>query len=126
MNRRKFLERLASAAVITPSLMPLRVKAEKSGSPEDKKSLRWSPQPGPQTEAIQAREIQELFYGGAAGGGKSDFLLGDFLQDIDIGTPWKGLLIRRTYGELKALLDRSHEIYPQTGAKWNSVWHLWK
>ena len=29
----------------------------------------WSPQPGPQTEAIQARMIPELLFGGARGGG---------------------------------------------------------
>lgn len=42
----------------------------------------WEPQPGPQALAIGAPFILELLFGGARGGGKSDFLLGDFLQDI--------------------------------------------
>ncbi len=86
----------------------------------------WKPQPGPQTEAIQLRTVPELFYGGAAGGGKSDFLLGDFLQDVPVyGEAWKGIIFRRTFGELRHLLDRSSELFPQTGAKWRENWTTW-
>ncbi|RPJ39876.1 MAG: terminase [Planctomycetaceae bacterium] len=70
--------------------------------------------------------MPELFYGGAAGGGKSDFLLGDFLQDVTLyGKAWKGILFRRTYPELEELISRSKEIYPQTGAKWSDQKKLW-
>lgn len=86
----------------------------------------WAPQPGPQVEAIAATWCQELFYGGAAGGGKSDYLLGDFLQDVaTYGEAWQGILFRRTYGELSALVERSHQLYPQTGARWNEQKHRW-
>ena len=55
----------------------------------------WAPQPGPQTDAITADWCPELFYGGAAGGGKSDFLLGDFVQDVPTyGAAWRGVLFR--------------------------------
>jgi len=71
----------------------------------------WSPQPGPQTEAIMADWCDELFYGGAAGGGKSDFLLGDFLQDVPTySRHWQGILFRRTYNELEDVSRRSREI----------------
>ena len=72
------------------------------------------PQPGPQSFAIQKHLITELFIGGAVGGGKSDFLLGDFAQDIpqEWGKYCRGILFRRTYGELEDLIARSHEIYP--------------
>jgi len=87
----------------------------------------WAPQPGPQTDALLATWCPELFYGGAAGGGKSDFLLGDFLQDVPIyGAAWRGILLRRTFGELQDLMDRSQELYPPTGARWNEQKHTWK
>ena len=37
--------------------------------------LLWYPEPGPQTAAYLC-EADVLFYGGAAGGGKSDLILG--------------------------------------------------
>lgn len=86
----------------------------------------WSPQPGPQTDAITADWCDELFYGGAAGGGKSDFLLGDFLQDVPTyGRHWRGILFRRTYGELEDLIVRSREIFPPSGAVWHEQAKTW-
>jgi hypothetical protein len=86
----------------------------------------WSPQLGPQTEAISATWCHELFFGGARGGGKSDYLLGDYLQDVNkYGENWQGILFRRTYPELKALIERSQAIYPATGAKWYEADKEW-
>lgn len=86
----------------------------------------WSPQPGPQLEAITADWCDELFYGGAAGGGKSDFLLGDFLQDVPTyARNWQGILFRRTYNELEELIRRSREIYPSSGAVWHEQAKTW-
>lgn len=87
----------------------------------------WAPQPGPQLDAITATWCPELFYGGAAGGGKSDFLLGDFLQDVPTyGQAWQGVLFRRTYPELEELIKRSHEMYPTTGAEWLEQKRQWR
>lgn len=86
----------------------------------------WAPQPGPQADAITATWCGELFYGGAAGGGKSDFLLGDYLQDVPTyGPAWRGVIFRRTFPELEELLVRAREIYPSTGAGWNEVKRTW-
>ena len=66
----------------------------------------WSPQPGPQEAAIRAAFVDEMFYGGAAGGGKSDFLLGDFLMDLGQGSDWQGIIFRQSYPALEELVQR--------------------
>lgn len=71
----------------------------------------WEPQPGPQALAVAAPFVDEMMYGGARGGGKSDFLLGDFLQDIGIGPAWRGILFRRSYPELDELIKRAKEMF---------------
>lgn len=78
--------------------------------------MAWEPQPGPQSSAITAKFADELFFGGARGGGKSDFLLGDFLQDVNYGADWRGIIFRKTYPELEELQMRAMEIYPEYGA----------
>jgi len=60
----------------------------------------------------------ELFFGGAAGGGKSDFLLLDFYAGVNkYGQYWKGIIFRRTYDELEELMTRAKEIYEPLGGK---------
>jgi hypothetical protein len=78
----------------------------------------WEPQPGPQSLAIAAQFVIELMYGGARGGGKSDYLLGDFLQDVWQGEKWRGILFRRSYPELEELITRAKEIYIPLGARY--------
>ena len=65
----------------------------------------WHPQPGPQTEAYCCA-ADELLYGGAAGGGKSDALLG-----IARNLHWKSIILRRVSPSLDGLIERSREIY---------------
>jgi hypothetical protein len=81
----------------------------------------WEPQPGPQSSAITAAFIDELFFGGARGGGKSDYLLGDYLQDIDLGAAWRGIIFRKTYPELEELQSRAMEIFPLIGAVYKAT-----
>ena len=86
----------------------------------------WAPQPGPQLAAIEARYVESLLYGGARGGGKSDFLLGDFLQDVEqYGQAWQGIMFRRSMPELEQLIARSQQIYPLTGAEWKEAKKTW-
>jgi hypothetical protein len=73
----------------------------------------WKAQPR-QRVALKS-DAFELFYGGAAGGGKSDYLLIDFLNGIEHGSAHRGVLFRRTYPELQELIRRSYEIYPRLG-----------
>ena len=88
----------------------------------------WSPQPGPQGAAIRSGpSVDELFFGGAAGGGKSDFLLGDFLTDVDQGSSWQGVLFRQSHPALEDLVMRSQQFYPQLGGDFkvgSSQWNF--
>lgn len=87
----------------------------------------WTPQEGPQADAIQATWCPMLFFGGARGGGKSDYLLGDFLQDVGIYREhWQGILFRRTYDELQYIIARSYMLFPQTGAKYFKQAREWR
>jgi hypothetical protein len=90
----------------------------------------WAPQPGPQWDAIDAAWCDDLLFGGARGGGKSDFLIGDYLTDAtEYGEEWRGILFRKTYPELEELIGRSQQIIPATfpGSEWkdsNKTWLL--
>lgn len=71
-------------------------------------------------------EPAEVFYGGAAGGGKSDWLLMAALEHVDV-PGYAGLLLRRTFQDLAlpgAIMARSREWL--TGkAHWNEQRHKW-
>jgi predicted phage terminase large subunit-like protein len=65
----------------------------------------------------------ELLFGGAAGGGKSDYLLMAALQYIHEPS-YAALLIRRTWTDLNragAILDRAHSWWRDTDAKWEAA-----
>lgn len=89
----------------------------------------WRAQPGPQLTAIRHDTVTELLYGGAVFGGKSDFLLGDFAQDVPrpYGKYWHGILFRKTYPQLEDLISRSKEIYPGwfPGVAWHKTEKTW-
>ena len=78
--------------------------------------LLWMPQ-YKQSLALACPAF-ELLFGGAAGGGKSQWLLADFLAGVWLHkNNWKGVLFRRTYDELEELLARAYELYVPLGAK---------
>jgi hypothetical protein len=91
--------------------------------------IPWRAQPGPQLTAIQRDTVDELLYGGAVFGGKSDFLLGDFAQDVPrpYGQHWHGILFRKNYPQLEDLIARSKEIYPSwfPGVNWSNQTKTW-
>lgn len=60
--------------------------------------------------------IEDVLFGGAVGGGKSDGLLGDFLwQALQYPGHARGILFRRSFPELEELITRSREIYDRAG-----------
>lgn len=87
----------------------------------------WTPQEGPQVDAITADWCPIVLYGGAKFGGKTDFILGDYLQDvIKYGQHWQGILFRRALTEFTEIKLRSKELYPKAGATWHEQAHEWR
>lgn len=89
----------------------------------------WEPTPK-QNDFLAAGEF-EVLYGGAVGGGKSDSLLIDALgiqQNALTKRGYQALLVRRTYPDLKDLIDRSMELYPEIapGAVYDKTEHVWR
>lgn len=80
----------------------------------------WLPVSGPQLAAYLC-EADELFYGGAAGGGKSDLLLG-----LALTSHLKSIVFRREFPQLRDLVLRSHEILAGTGATYNASSGVWR
>lgn len=70
---------------------------------------------------------REVFYGGAAGGGKSDALLMAALEYVHV-PGYAALLLRKTYVDLArpgALMDRARQWLSDTPAKWDEKNKKW-
>jgi len=86
----------------------------------------WEAQPGPQTALISC-PVFEVFFGGARGGGKTDGVLGDFLEHADgYGKDAIGLMIRRTRTELIETIERSRVIYTPLGWVFHEQDKMWR
>lgn len=87
--------------------------------------LSWTPNAGPQTTAY-ASLADEMFYGGQAGGGKTDLLLGL------AGTQhWNSVIFRRVFPMLRSVIERSREVYNTANAShskdsYNESLHIWR
>jgi hypothetical protein len=79
----------------------------------------WTPQPGPQTEAYHSL-ADEIFYGGAAGGGKTDLLMGTALTQH-----YQSIIFRREFAQLKGIRERAEELYRPWGS-YNGMDLLWR
>lgn len=79
----------------------------------------WVPNTGPQTRALEC-QADELFYGGEAGGGKSDLLAGCALTEHK-----RSLILRRTNKEADKMVDRFAEIIGNRDG-WNGQKQVWR
>lgn len=98
------------------------VRAHRAGG-----GVGWAPYPGdthPQRHALEST-ADVLGYGGAAGGGKSDLLLGV------AGAHHRAVVFRREFTRLSALIERSREIFNAQGVahakdSYNENLHRWR
>ena len=85
----------------------------------------FHPNEGPQTDFLAAGE-KDVLYGGAAGGGKSFAMIIDPLRYCH-KKAHRALILRRSMPELREMIDKSRELYPQAfpGARFREVEKLW-
>lgn len=85
----------------------------------DTGDMVWLPQPGPQTDAYLS-EADELYYGGQAGGGKTDLIVG-----LSLTAHTDSLLLRRVNKDARDIMDRVGEVLGHTEGRNLSTWE-WK
>ena len=85
----------------------------------------WEAQP--RQAAFIACPVFEVFFGGARGGGKTDAVLGDFVEHADsYGEHAIGLMVRRQRTELIETIERSKQIYALLGWQYHEQDKMWR
>jgi len=83
----------------------------------------WKPHNGPQTRFHQCPAYECLF-GGSKGGGKTDTVLREALRQIT-NKNYRAIIFRRTFPNLREVIDRSFKYYPVLGGVYNNQNHCW-
>jgi len=93
--------------------------------------IPWAPYiphvPTPKQHAFLWLMCKEAFFGGAAGGGKSDALLMAALQFVQV-PDYAAIIFRRSYTDLNlpgAIMSRAEQWLAGSDAKWNANDHEW-
>lgn len=87
-----------------------------------REDMIWCPNPGPQTHCYFS-PAQEIYYGGAAGGGKTDLMLGTALNSHDVSQ-----IFRLQHNDRVAIVRRLGEILSGKPGKprgYNGAEHTW-
>ena len=92
----------------------------------DHQSFGWSPQSGPQDDLLTC-PLQEIFFGGARGGGKTDGVLGKWAAKERIYKQnFNAIMFRRTAVSAEDAIERSREIYRPVGGRFNELKLRWR
>lgn len=88
--------------------------------------IAWRPNRGPQAKLVHC-PCDEIFYGGARGGGKTDGMLGKHaIKAAKYGAGVVGVFFRRTREDLKEAIERSQDLYNPIGAKFSKQEKQWR
>src|SRR6516164_3538973 len=79
----------------------------------------WVPLPGPQQQAYDS-PADEMFFGGAAGPGKTQLLLG-----LAYTAHRNSIIYRREFSQLREIIEQSHRMIGANGS-YSGQDHLWK
>lgn len=116
----------APFAIAQESEARLRLRArQRVASTPTTSPVQWKPNAGPQTLAYES-QADILGYGGSAGSGKSDLLLGL------AGTQHRrAIIFRRVFPSVRGMIDRSREIFNAGGDShsrdsYNESLHIWR
>ncbi|MDH3291556.1 MAG: hypothetical protein OEO20_11495 [Gemmatimonadota bacterium] len=92
---------------------------------EEGQRLLWKPISKRQVELLRSTE-DEVFFGGAKGGAKSEAVLMKPLKQVHLER-FKALILRQTFPEVQELIDRSHRYYTDMAERpvWNGSLKRW-
>ena len=82
-----------------------------------------------QEDFIQVPDsVEERFFGGMVGGGKTDILIYfPVVRGWYQNPNFRGIIFRKSYPQLeKSIIPRANEIYKALGAKYNAAKHYWE
>lgn len=108
----------ASQSLAVERLKRLAV-AKTEAAPQAEIGIPWRPLEGRQTDGYNS-PADILFYGGAAGGGKTDLLLG-----LALTAHQKSIIFRRQFPQLREIIERSKAIIEEAG-RFNENAHVWR
>jgi hypothetical protein len=92
--------------------------AGKEQAPVSLETVLWQPQP--RQESFITCPFDDVLFGGARGGGKTDATIGDWIDhQFEYGRQANGVIFRKTVTELEDMIRRALELLPPLGAKWN-------
>ncbi len=78
------------------------------------KPATYKAQEGQQTKFHESQVIDELLYGGEAGGGKTAALVAESVRQVKISR-YRGIIFRRTNDELEQVKEEARRMFPAAG-----------